>query len=256
MELRSYILYENNDLLVINKPAGIAVHGDGKHDTPTIAEALLHEYPELETIGEPLVVEHKGESIIVPRPGIVHRLDKDTTGVLLVAKTQQAFLFFKKQFQERTTEKVYFAYVYGWPKELKGVIKLPIGRAVGDIRKWSTGSNARGEMRDAVTEYEILKKCGGDTEDSLHKGSTEEGTFSYLRLIPKTGRTHQLRVHLKAINHPIVCDSLYAPTRSGGLGFTRLALHAYSLTITLPDGIKTTFTAPLPEDFMRAEGLA
>ncbi len=156
MELRSYILYENNDLLVINKPAGIAVHGDGKHDTPTIAEALLHEYPELETIGEPLVVEHKGESIIVPRPGIVHRLDKDTTGVLLVAKTQQAFLFFKKQFQERTTEKVYFAYVYGWPKELKGVIKLPIGRAVGDIRKWSTGSNARGEMRDAVTEYEIL----------------------------------------------------------------------------------------------------
>ena len=251
------ILYEDDDVVVINKPAGLTVHGDGKTKMVTLTDLILEKYPEMENVGEPQVLTHKGEVVTVLRPGIVHRLDRDTSGVLIIAKNQVAFEKLKEQFQNRTTEKIYYGYVYGWMKETKGIIATPIGRAPGGVRKWSAGFASRGTQRDARTEYEVIKKLGGDPDlREEGKGSTEDGTYSFVKLMPKTGRTHQLRVHLKSINHPLVCDSLYAPNRLPALGFTRLALHAASLKITLPSGKEGFFEAPLPEDFKNAPNLA
>jgi 23S rRNA pseudouridine1911/1915/1917 synthase len=177
---------------------------------------------------------------VIDRPGVVHRLDRDTSGVLVLAKTQEAFLFLKTQFQNRTIEKEYRAFVWGVVREPHGTIDLPIGRSRKDFRLWSAGKDAGGLLRPAVTRFTTLA-----TND----------THSYLSLAPKTGRTHQIRVHLKALGHPIVCDARYAPHKLPSLGFSRLALHAYALTLTHPQGARMVFEAPLPPDFEHAEGL-
>ena len=231
------------------------MHGDGKNSEKTLADLLLAEYPKLKKVGEPFVISYKGESITIPKPGIVHRLDKETSGVLLVAKSQTSYEFFKKQFQDHNIQKEYHAFVYGVPKLTEGTIEESIGRSGGDIRKWGTGRSARGELRNAITEYKVLERIGM-SEDSDVKGSTEQGTYSHLVLYPKTGRTHQIRVHLKHINHPIVCDTIYAPNREPALGFARLALHARALTFTLPNGKEETVEAPFPKDFKSALSLA
>jgi 23S rRNA pseudouridine1911/1915/1917 synthase len=235
------ILYEDESVLVINKPAGLVVHPDGRGDFETLSDIILRERPELRDVGEPLVIG--GKTIL--RPGIVHRLDKETSGALMIAKTQEAFLFFKKQFQEHTIEKTYHACLYGVPKEREGTITESIGRARTDVRKWAVGRGARGELREAITGYTILATIGGVEG----KGSTDAGTFSYVEAKPKTGRTHQLRVHFKSINHPIVADALYAEGREKELGFDRLALHARAIMFQTPDGITREITAPFPEDF-------
>lgn len=239
-------------MLVINKPAGISVHGDGKSSEQTVADFLIEQYPELKEVGEPLVIEHKGEQIIVPKPGLVHRLDKDTSGVLIVAKNQPTFLFLKEQFMNREVQKTYHALVYGWPKEDKGTIDEPIGRARSDVRKWTAGKDARGVLREAHTSYNILARYSEIGREYVGAGSTEADTCAYVEVTPKTGRTHQIRVHMKYINHPLVGDSLYAPDKPHFLGFERLALHAKSITIPLLYGGTQTFEAPFPEDFLRA----
>lgn len=241
------ILYEDEYVIVLNKPAGLVVHPDGRGDFVTLSDILLRERPELSEVGEPMVLEGK----TIKRPGIVHRLDKDTSGCLLIAKSQESFLFFKKQFQEHTIQKTYHACLYGVPKERAGVIDAQIGRARDDVRKWATGRGARGELRDALTEYKILADIGGVEG----KGSTEETVFSYVEAKPKTGRTHQLRVHFKSLNHPIICDSLYAGSRPEALGFKRLALHAQSITFMIPSGQTQTIIAPFPDDFAAARKL-
>lgn len=237
------IIYEDENIVAINKPVGLVVHSarptseerrDGKTKEKTLVDWIMEKYPKIEDVGEPLVLS-SGE--IIKRPGIVHRLDRETSGVLVVVKNQEAFLFLKKQFQDRETQKSYRAFVYGEVKNDKGVIDRPIGRSSSDFRKWSAQRGARGKMREAITEYKVLARKGG---------------FSYLELNPKTGRTHQLRVHLKAINYPIVCDNLYAPKQECALGFSRLALHAYSLELNLPDGKRIKLEADLPEDFQKA----
>ena len=238
------ILYEDDAVMVIDKPAGLVVHGDGKAEFETLADMILAEHPEMRDVGEPLVI---GEMKIF-RPGIVHRLDKDTSGCLILAKTQESFEFIKSQFQNHTIEKIYNACLYGVPKEREGIINEPIGRSRGDIRKWGVGRGARGEMREAVTAYTVLGSIGGTDG----KGSTEDGVYSYVEARPKTGRTHQLRVHFKSLNHPIIGDTLYAEGREEALGFSRLALHARSVKFTLPNGKQKTVTAPFPEDFARA----
>ncbi|MBU4479936.1 RluA family pseudouridine synthase, partial [Patescibacteria group bacterium] len=218
------IIYEDKNIVVINKPAGLVVHSDGKTQEPTVADWVLKNYPETENVGEPLILS-SGE--IIKKPGIVHRLDRDTSGILLVAKNQKSFLFLKEQFQNRTIQKSYRAFVYGEMKNDEGIIDRPIGRSSGDFRKWSAQRGARGKMREAITEYKVLKRGSG---------------FSFVEVNPKTGRTHQIRVHFKAINYPIVFDKLYAPKKnvlsstSHNLGFDRLALHAYSLEFNLPSG--------------------
>jgi 23S rRNA pseudouridine1911/1915/1917 synthase len=232
-------IYEDNDVLVLNKPAGLMVHSDGRSTEKTLTDLILEHYPTLVSVGEPWTAS---DGTVIPRPGIVHRLDRDTSGVLVVAKTQDAYGFLKKQFQEREIKKVYNAFVYGNIKEDEGVIDKPIAKSKKDFRMWSAQPGARGKEREAVTEFTVLQR-GKDVV--------------FLELRPKTGRTHQLRVHMKAIHHPIVCDSLYAPNRPCLLGFGRVALHARQITFTLPNGEEKTYEAPYPEDFQKAvEGLA
>lgn len=250
MQTTIEIILETPDALFIHKPAGISVHGDGKTPERTIADWVLETYPELADIGEVFEIEYKGEQLRIAKPGIVHRLDKDTSGVMLIAKTQEAYLFFKEQFQDRKVQKVYHAFVYGWLKEDEQLVDEAIGRSGSDIRKYAVGKGARGTVREAQTIVRALWRFGSRPYEG--KGSTDEGTYTFVEAEPKTGRTHQIRVHLQALNHPIVADSLYASKRAPALGFTRLALHARSLTIATPNGENITVVAPYPEDFATA----
>lgn len=228
------VLYEDDDAIVINKPAGLVVHADGKRKEPALTDWIEKNYPESKGVGEPLTLSN---SEVIERSGIVHRIDRETSGVMLIAKNQPAFLHFKKQFQDRAISKIYHAFAYGEMKDDDGVIDRPIGRSKKDFRQWSAQRGARGAMRDAVTHYKVIARSGG---------------FSFIEAIPKTGRTHQIRVHFKAVNHPIVSDSLYAPKKEKGLGFERLALHACSIEFNSMNGKKIKVEAPYPDDFERA----
>lgn len=251
------VIFENDHLIAVNKPAGLVVHGDGKTVEPSLCDWLIERWPEMRGVGEPLVL-NKGQAneLVIDRPGIVHRLDRDTSGVMIVAKTQESFLFLKEQFQEREIQKTYRAIVWGLVKEDKGVIDRPIGRSKTDFRRWSAERFARGEMRPAITEYKVLNRIEGGGTVSGEKGKTAKKgqqnipqNFTYIEAYPKTGRTHQIRVHFKAISHPILCDSLYAPNHPAAFGFTRTALHAFRIKVQDVGGTEHEFEAPLPEDF-------
>ncbi len=222
------ILYEDEDLLVINKPAGLVVHSDGRTKESTVVDWILKEYPNLKGVGENGAAD---------RSGIIHRLDRETSGALLIVKNQRAFFALKKQFQKNTIRKVYHAFVYGRVKHDEGVIDRPIARSGANPVLWSATRGRRGEERAAVTDYRVLKRAL---------------EISFLELRPRTGRTHQLRVHLKAINYPIVCDKLYAPKRECLLGFARLALHARALQFVAPSGKEVRVDASYPKDFEQA----
>ena len=240
------ILYEDEDILAINKPAGLVVHPssrakahyaagiDGKTKESTLVNWILEKYPNIKEVGEP---SHTTTGEIIYRPGIVHRLDRETSGVMLVAKTEKGFEHLKKQFQKNEIKKVYHAFVYGEVKNDKGMIDRPIARSKKDFRMWSAQRGARGEARPAVTDYKVVLRAKG---------------YSFVSVVPKTGRTHQIRVHFKAINYPLVCDSLYAPGRDNALGFWRLALHSHKVTFTDTHGKTQTVSAPSPKDFSKA----
>lgn len=239
------ILYEDNEVLVVNKPAGLVVHpgsrakthygagSDGKTKENTLVDWILDKYPEIKDVGEPGKTS-TGEIIL--RPGIVHRLDRETSGVMLVAKTQESFENLKKQFQKHQIKKVYEAFLVGEIKSNEGTIDRPIKRSSSDFRKWTAQRGGRGEERGAVTDYKVLKRGKG---------------YSFAEVSPKTGRTHQIRVHFKAINHPLVADSLYGGEVSNKLGFKRLALHSKDITFMSLDGRVHSIIAPYPEDFAR-----
>jgi len=237
------ILYEDEDIVAINKPSGLLVHGDGlpaqpgKLDEPTVADWVVKKFPDIHGVGEPMELS---EDEFIDRPGIVHRLDKDTSGVMLIAKTDEGFNTLKAQFQNREVKKIYHAFVHGKPKHERGLIDKPIGRSQNNIRQWSAEGTARGMKREAVTRY-VVKESGHGV--------------SFLQIMPETGRTHQIRVHFKAIRHPLVSDSLYAPTLPQKLGFTRTALHARSIEFTNCEGKTVRVEAPYPEDFEKAFGL-
>jgi|SRR3989339_88678 len=240
------ILYEDEDILVVNKPAGIMVHGDGRTKNKTISDWILKTRPEMKEVGEPARFHGKdGDVKIITRPGIVHRLDKDTTGVLIIAKNTYAYRFLKKQFRERSIKKTYIAIVHGSVKEERGVIDRPIGRSATDFRKRSASRGAKGDLRQAITTYRTVKRFEEKTKDGIKK-------YSLLELFPKTGRTHQIRVHLKAIGHPIVSDNLYAGKLGGGLSLDRPALHAKSVSFSNLSGKSVTVEAPMPSDFETA----
>ncbi len=229
------VLYEDKDIVAVNKPAGVMSHPDGKSKGPFLTDWILKNYPKTKNVGEPIETKEYG---IIERPGIVHRLDRDTSGVILVAKTKSGFTCLKDQFQDRKMLKKYLAFVYGEMKEEYGIINRPIGRSPRDFRRWSATRGARGEMREAETWYHRLSKRTG---------------FSFVEIEPKTGRTHQIRVHFKAINHPVVSDQLYASDKPEALGFKRTALHSYSIEFTNCSGKKILVKAPMPKDFK--EGL-
>ncbi len=231
------VLYEDESVLVINKPAGIMVHNDGRSASPTVVDWLLVRAPEVRGIGEPGLAQ---DGTPLERSGVVHRLDRDTSGVLILAKTQEAFLHLKAQFHDRLTKKEYRAIVHGTMREKWGTINRPIGRSAKDFRLRSAERGARGTLREATTDWELIG---------------QSSTHAYLKIFPKTGRTHHIRVHMKSIGRPIVHDNLYTPPEFEGrdtLGFTRLALHAYTLKIVCPDGQEQVFCAPLPLDFEEA----
>lgn len=234
------VLFENDDVLVVNKPSGLLVHPAsaksivGEAPKPTLVDWILKERPEIAGVGEP----QNG----IERPGIVHRLDEDTSGALVIAKTQESFESLKKQFQDRETEKEYHAFVWGHFKEIAGIVDEPIGRNSNDFRRWHAGRGARGEMREATTAWHVARQFTDE------KGEL----FSFMHLFPKTGRTHQLRVHMKFLQRPIVADELYAPTKPKALGFERLALHARKISFLSLTNERITVEAPYQQDFETA----
>ncbi len=227
------VIFEDENLLVINKPANLAVHAARAGSAPTLVDWLLWHYPTLAAVGES---QRLADGTFVPRPGLVHRLDRDTTGVLVVAKNQLTYLELKEKFKNHEVEKTYQAIVYGEVKKTHGVIDLPIGRSKKDPRRRVASKNAHGKLRAAITNYELEEKFKG---------------FSLLKLFPQTGRTHQLRVHLKAIGYPIVADQLYAPGRSSLPTITRQALHAARINFEL-NHRHYDITAPWPTDLKAA----
>ncbi len=232
------ILFENDNVIAINKPAGILVHTNGKSDAPTVVDWVRENYPDVENVGETMMLADGTE---IKRPGIVHRLDRETSGVLLIAKTQEMFLHLKEQFQNHTIAKTYNAYVYGHVKKDEDIINESIGKSRSDFRQWSASRGKRGTLREAITEYTVMERLEKDNEP-----------FSFLELRPKTGRTHQLRVHMKYLNHPIVADELYGGklfTKSHNLGFKRQALHARKIIFQDLDDKEVEVGAPLPLDF-------
>jgi len=240
--LKMDILYEDDDCAVINKLPGYMVHPDGRGGGPFVTEWVVKNFPEAAKVGEPIRAQ---DGTTIDRPGIVHRLDRETSGALIIAKTSEAHARLKKQFQDRTIEKKYVAFVWGRMEEEFGTIDRPIGRSGSDFRKWSAQRGARGDMREAETYWTRLafKEIGTGPESQA---------FSLIQAEPKTGRTHQIRVHFAAIQHPVVCDRLYAPKRPLALGFERTALHSQSIEFETKEGKRVIVVAPLPADFVKA----
>lgn len=236
IDLTKNILYEDEDYVVLNKPAGLIVHSDGRTEEPSVSEWFEKKFPEARGVGEPIKLEI-GESLT--RSGVVHRIDRETSGALVLAKTKAGHKALKSQFQKREVLKLYHLFVYGDVKRDQGTINLPIGRSVGDFRKRSAGRDVRGEKREAVTYFRVLNRAS-------------DKTFTFLEVRPKTGRTHQIRVHFKALEHPIIADKLYAPKGKHILNFKRLALHARAVTFKNILGKEISVEAPYPEDFLAA----
>lgn len=220
------ILYEDADIVAVAKPAGLITHSDGRTQEPTAEDWFNEKYP---TLAEPNAEAHT--------VGYVHRLDRDTSGVLVFAKNAVAYEFLRKAFHDHIVRKTYLAFVYGVPKEKKGIIDFDIGRSRRDFRMRSAQPKAKGRLREAITRFEVLDSAGD---------------YSLLKVMPETGRTHQIRVHLKAIHHPIVGDTLYSPNKSHTLGISRMGLHAYQITLPLPAGGEAIITASVPADLAPA----
>ena len=213
------ILYEDNDLAVVVKPCGMVVHPAAGNEDGTLVNALLHHLDSLGGIGGEL------------RPGIVHRLDKDTSGLLLVAKNDASQLALSEQLSARTMEKHYRALVEGNIREDSGRVEAAIARSKKDRKKMAVDP----EGREAITEWTVLARGNGVTLLDVHI---------------LTGRTHQIRVHTKHIGHPVCGDPIYGSPK--GAKVPRLMLHAYSLAFTHPStGERLTFTADLPAEFLR-----
>jgi 23S rRNA pseudouridine1911/1915/1917 synthase len=231
------LIFKNSDFIVVEKPAGLLVHrvrvssarrsraiDEARRSEPTLAEWVVARYPEIAKVGDDPAF----------RPGIVHRLDKETSGVMVVARNQKAFEWLKAAFASRAMKKSYAALVTGVPVPAKGIIDRPIGMKAGSLKR---SVHAATMAKAAVTEYKT-------------KEIMNDGAYALLEVRPHTGRTHQIRVHLASIGHPIVGDPLYAAKASRPPS-ARLMLHAASLEFTDPAGTRFAFEAPLPADFIR-----
>jgi 23S rRNA pseudouridine1911/1915/1917 synthase len=222
------IVYEDADLIVINKPAGMVVHPAAGHTSGTLVNAVLAHSPELRGVGD----AQRGRS------GIVHRLDKDTSGLIIVAKSESAHENLQRQFKSRSVAKVYIALVEGHLAPPQGLIDVPIGRDKQQRKRMATAADGR-PSRTAFKAIEFFDN------GAQH--------YTLVRLNPQTGRTHQIRVHLAWLKFPIVGDTVYGRRRKTMLPLQRHFLHAQSLTFRLPsDGGQVTFTAPLPTDLTAA----
>lgn len=217
------ILYEDNHIVVIDKPAGMVVHPGSGVDTGTLVNALLYHYPDIKGTGDP------------GRPGIVHRLDRETSGVMAVARNEKARIYLTGQFKKRRVGKEYLAIVCGAPKEDQGIFTSAIGRHVVNRLKMSSKTNS---PRKAVTRWRVIDRFG---------------TYTLVSVMPETGRTHQIRVHFSEAGYPVLADKIYGGKRSSesvnGYKMGRHALHAHSLRFLHPHEKRPVeFVSELPED--------
>ncbi len=213
------IVFENEDLLIVNKPAGMVVHPAAGHDSGTLVHAVLGYDPDMEGIG--------GEE----RPGLVHRLDKETSGLIVLAKNERAHHWLQDQFRLRTVEKTYLALVDGKPPTPSGRVEAPIGRDPSHRKKMAIVTPGKG--REAVSEYKTLESFKNHTLLEFH---------------PLTGRTHQIRLHCQFLGCPIVGDEIYG-RKKASVEIERHFLHAYRLKIVLPgESDPRVFEAGLPEE--------
>ncbi len=215
------IIYQDGDIIVLDKPAGLTVHPAPGHPSGTLVNALLAACPDLRGIAGTL------------RPGIVHRLDKDTSGLMVVAKNDRAQRALQRQLKERDVRKTYLALARGVPAPREGTIEAPIGRHPKNRKKMAVVADGR----EATTRYRVREEIAG-------------GKYSLLEVEPVTGRTHQIRVHLAAVGHPVVGDATYGrPSAAVGRQF----LHAHKLAFAMPLGGRTVeFESPLPADLREA----
>ncbi len=222
------IIYEDGNILVVDKPAGLSVFKEGNIADKTLIDYLIEKFPDIKNAG------------VLPRYGIVHRLDKDTSGILLVAKTNQALFFLQKQFKNRTIQKKYLALVIGEIKNNEGIIETLIGRSPKDGKKqraFLLGEPGSQGKRQAITEHQILEKYKG---------------YTFLEVVPKTGRKHQIRCHLAYIHHPIAGDKMYGfKNQPNPKELTRHFLHAAYLKIELLNGEIKEFRSELPKELKK-----
>jgi 23S rRNA pseudouridine1911/1915/1917 synthase len=224
------VLYADTELIAINKPAGLPVHPAPSYRGATLVDSLLRQFPDLGGMIEP-----DG----IPRPGIVHRLDKDTSGVMVIARTPLARTSLSRQFKERTVRKAYVALVKGNLARAEITIERPLGRHPTERQRMSVRSRT---PRDALSHVQVIERFRIDRD-----------ALTLVRVRPETGRTHQIRVHLASIGHPCIGDALYGGKAvSPAYGFERQALHAIALAVTHPrTSARMRFVAPLPADFVR-----
>ncbi len=216
------ILYEDDELIIINKPAGLVVHPAPGHPDGTLVNAILAHCPNLPGIGG------------IQRPGIVHRLDKDTTGAIAIAKTDLAYQHLQAQLQAKTARREYLGLIYGVPKTETGSIDLPIGRNPQDRKRMAIVSIEDGG-RNAVTHWRVKERFGN---------------YTLIHFQLETGRTHQIRVHSAKMGHPLVGDPIYSSGHSLGVNLPGQALHAWKLQLQHPvAGNLVEVTAPLPRSF-------
>lgn len=216
------VIYEDKNFIVVNKPAGLPVHAGGSVKGKTLVEWLLEQFPEIKNVGDDPKV----------RPGIVHRLDKETSGVMVVARTEKSFEELKHLFQRRQIVKKYLALIRGRLAQKTGTIALPIGTLkIHGVKRTTRAKHAKA-VKEAVTVYRVLERFDDAT---------------LVEVQPKTGRMHQIRVHFAAIGHPVMGDRLYGGQHRPA-GLSRQFLHASSLSFSYPEGKRFSFEASLPAD--------
>jgi 23S rRNA pseudouridine1911/1915/1917 synthase len=216
-------LFEDEWLLVIDKPAGLVVHPGAGEKQETVLDIFRYNYPQINAMSDQ------------ERPGIVHRLDKDTSGILILAKTEEAQQKMQDLFQEREMQKTYLALVKGHMRFRNGTIDLPLARSLKNRARFEVPKEDRHDQREAITDFSVIRAFD---------------KFTYVRLMPHTGRTHQLRVHLAHFGNPVLGDTLYGSRTQPG--FSRLALHAYSIEFTHPFTMNhMSICCPLPVDLRR-----
>ncbi len=231
LSIKLKIVYEDKDVFALEKPAGLMVHPIRPEQNDTLVNGLIAYYPEIKNVGDPSTSSGQ----INLRPGIVHRLDKDTSGLMIVAKNNPAFEYLKKQFADRKVVKKYLALVHGRVKDKKGTITKAISLSKKDRRKRSALLDDK--AKKAWTEYRVIKRFKD---------------YTLLKVRIKTGRTHQIRVHLASIGHPVAGDQQYKFKRQPELaGLKRQFLHAAYLKLKLPNGKLIELKSKLPEDLER-----
>jgi 23S rRNA pseudouridine1911/1915/1917 synthase len=230
------IIFENEDFLAINKPAGLLVHPTNISKEKTLVDWIAEKHPEIIGVGD-ASLESEQEIL---RPGIVHRLDRDTSGIMLIAKNNDAFFYLKNLFQEKKIKKNYSALVFGNFSEKSGVVDKPIGIKSSSIKR-STAAKKIRDVKEAQTEYKVIKNY------SLDSGRK----FALLEVYPRTGRTNQIRVHLASIGHSVVGDKVYGSQKlHSPEGLERMFLHAFGLEMPLKDGSIIRLEVDLPDNLI------